>query len=893
MTSPKESFDPEATWRRTVEEGSAKDPMLQDSKLLIETRVLVAAAESAGKHQARPRPLKYSANWWKQWQRATPMVAFPLDSRCPGAITAEKHQSRCGKWTASSEVSPPPSWKGQLPDGTNDKRTADAMISASNLDRPKSSKGRRIALRANAGEEALRAAAVATIQQRMSSGRLVGGIGVSPAARRSRTILALELHAEEASIIPRADVSRGGPRRRNGRAADFERDTSHDAPVIDGASLGPAAAASLAMAGSTLYVDRLHSVAVEDLLDQKHRTGPYAPAPRNGLERAAQSAASRTNAAATTRKTSSSSSSAVHEVDNYDGDGASQRSHAHGLEKTGGPLLEEIGATGGALFPPLPALSQVHARPAVEADGGAGGAGISRAQMSCALVRLTPDKEREPRPKVAKGTTRNNGKKQRVLRGDRAPRASVVFGRERRHLGAVSRRSPGPVYAPSLQLTKESDRHIVFALAKRGGGGDGGTMGHGGISDSPGPGEYQVPSRIGSGRAANVEGGALRPWDALMKTEKALNEAQREVNAEKAEREAAMAEDKGLGIACVELPAYTFEFCYASNRIGTPTGRAKRCDVSDEQEEAYPYRTFGYGCSMEEHVLYGQCLDGRCCVRSHVEEKMARRVARKKRQAARGNDEKRRAAITKELLNREKTSLHFACEHGKLDIVHQLCLHGAKLGAADEGGSTPLLLAAAGGHTRIVQRLLANAQYPHVTPLGFVSRRLPPAVNAANDRGRTPLHAAAEGGHHLIVKLLLEAGANAELQDYSRSTALNVCNSPAAFHLLRSRAEVYAQRERLEGVTLKRNVIESTNENTIRHEIKAAAKTLQRDVDALRKATVLLGKRVARADADVLAYKDSGALHFRNHVLEGDAELSGQALVDLCRDAKSNFVSGP
>ena len=89
MTSPKESFDPEATWRRTVEEGSAKDPMLQDSKLLIETRVLVAAAESAGKHQARPRPLKYSANWWKQWQRATPMVAFPLDSRCPGAITAE------------------------------------------------------------------------------------------------------------------------------------------------------------------------------------------------------------------------------------------------------------------------------------------------------------------------------------------------------------------------------------------------------------------------------------------------------------------------------------------------------------------------------------------------------------------------------------------------------------------------------------------------------------------------------------------------------------------------------------------------------------------------------------------------------------------------------------
>jgi ankyrin repeat protein len=189
-----------------------------------------------------------------------------------------------------------------------------------------------------------------------------------------------------------------------------------------------------------------------------------------------------------------------------------------------------------------------------------------------------------------------------------------------------------------------------------------------------------------------------------------------------------------------------------------------------------------------------------------VEQVMHRRVRRAKRRALRSRDARRRAALTKELANREKTNLHFACQHGKLDIVHQLCLHGAKVSAHDEEGHTPLMLASGGGHTRIVQRLLANAAYPHVTKLGFVSRRVGPAVNSVDDGGRTALHHAAEGGHHVIVKLLLEAGANAEVQDKKRTTALDVCTSPEAFHLLRSRAELYARRERLEGVALKRNV---------------------------------------------------------------------------------------
>ena len=48
--------------------------------------------------------------------------------------------------------------------------------------------------------------------------------------------------------------------------------------------------------------------------------------------------------------------------------------------------------------------------------------------------------------------------------------------------------------------------------------------------------------------------------------------------------------------------------------------------ASDRQveEPVQPFKNFGFGCSAEEHVKFGQCLDGKCCQRTHLERKTAK-----------------------------------------------------------------------------------------------------------------------------------------------------------------------------------------------------------------------------------------------------------------------------
>ena len=106
-------------------------------------------------------------------------------------------------------------------------------------------------------------------------------------------------------------------------------------------------------------------------------------------------------------------------------------------------------------------------------------------------------------------------------------------------------------------------------------------------------------------------------------------------------------------------------------------------------------------------------------------------------------------------------------------------------------GNTPLHEACAHGHVRVVQRLLANAQFPHMTKFGYLSKRRPPAVNARNDLGRTPLHVASTCNPPKIsiVKILLDAGGSAEVLDNEKNTALDICTGQDVFQLLRSRAE--------------------------------------------------------------------------------------------------------
>lgn len=415
-----------------------------------------------------------------------------------------------------------------------------------------------------------------------------------------------------------------------------------------------------------------------------------------------------------------------------------------------------------------------------------------------------------------------------------------LIGMAPREISGAVHRSPGPIYQPEDSLSRPGLATVKFGSEARGG-----------PRTKAGSGpdaQYTLPTSVGTGRGAFVNMRAMRPWDAEAKKARLRGEAGAEAAAEHEGREAAT---KAPGAA-----------------------------VEHECNKA-----FGFGCSLDEHIQFGECLDGLCGKRSHLEKvlnKSAKKVA-----AKRNKDELRKGRqgaffVVAASQERRQTALHAACAQNQLDVVHALLLRGAAASGADAAGHSALAHACGGGHVAVVQRLLANAQHSHVSGRGYVTRRHPPRINVTDDEGRTPLHRAAARGHAPIVKLLLEAGANAEVQDREQQTALDVCASPQACQLLRSRAEMYNRRERLSGVELKRALLESEADAQARVEEVARAAALQRETRAIEKANEVAKERVRRVDRDLLTYKIKGELSHESDKLQADSRLAGQRLVKLC-----------
>lgn len=359
---------------------------------------------------------------------------------------------------------------------------------------------------------------------------------------------------------------------------------------------------------------------------------------------------------------------------------------------------------------------------------------------------------------------------------------AVTFGSEARG-PKYSTAGPGPGTKPlALTAVQHGAGNVKFGSEVRGKALPGG----GGATDA----SYKLPDTVGlgCGPAALVDLSAPRPWDAALRKEKRQRDA-----AEAAARDAARQQRGGAGEGSRRHrmgrgdgeddndhddgggdeeeddgkdDGYGSDAGGSSQVSGFTPKRASAPRGSGPKEDpVFAATTFGFGCSMEEHVLYGHCLDGRCCKRSHLERVLNKRTEVKRRSEVRARAAAKglsRAAADLEASHtpkaRAKTALHYACEKNKLEVVHELLLSGARVDEVDEFGNTPLALAAARGHVRVTQRLLVNAQFPLVSLKGFVTRRLSPTVNVTDDDGRTPLHRAAAEGHHVIVKLLLEVG---------------------------------------------------------------------------------------------------------------------------------------
>jgi serine/threonine-protein phosphatase 6 regulatory ankyrin repeat subunit B len=104
------------------------------------------------------------------------------------------------------------------------------------------------------------------------------------------------------------------------------------------------------------------------------------------------------------------------------------------------------------------------------------------------------------------------------------------------------------------------------------------------------------------------------------------------------------------------------------------------------------------------------------------------------------------------------TALHCAASRGHAEVVTLLLGHGAQANSKAQGGTTPLMLASAGGTVAVVEMLLH-----HVRGQG---------LQETDDNGWIALHHAAAKGHEEVVTLLLRAGANANSKDQAGCTPL-------------------------------------------------------------------------------------------------------------------------
>lgn len=81
--------------------------------------------------------------------------------------------------------------------------------------------------------------------------------------------------------------------------------------------------------------------------------------------------------------------------------------------------------------------------------------------------------------------------------------------------------------------------------------------------------------------------------------------------------------------------------------------------------------------------------------------------------------------------------------------------------ATDNGGETPLMIAAENGNRRLVELFLSNGAQ----------------VNARDDDGSTAVIRAARNGHLSVVRALLAAGANVNVSQRGRSLLMHVVDS--------------------------------------------------------------------------------------------------------------------
>ncbi|XP_072135805.1 ankyrin repeat domain-containing protein 27 isoform X2 [Mobula birostris] len=122
------------------------------------------------------------------------------------------------------------------------------------------------------------------------------------------------------------------------------------------------------------------------------------------------------------------------------------------------------------------------------------------------------------------------------------------------------------------------------------------------------------------------------------------------------------------------------------------------------------------------------------------------------------------------------TPLHLSCQKGYQNVTLLLLDYKASTEIQDNNGNTALHLACMHGHEDCVKALVYYQLYAC-------------NLNMTNDKGDTPLHIAARWGYDGIIQVLLENGANTEVQNKMKETPLHCALNSKVEKLLRAVAD--------------------------------------------------------------------------------------------------------
>ncbi len=106
-------------------------------------------------------------------------------------------------------------------------------------------------------------------------------------------------------------------------------------------------------------------------------------------------------------------------------------------------------------------------------------------------------------------------------------------------------------------------------------------------------------------------------------------------------------------------------------------------------------------------------------------------------------------------------ALHKAANFGQIEIVQNLLdLFPSKIDSFDHDGWTPLHLASFSGHVHVVELLIQKGANLNLESL--------------NEKGYMPVHAAAHGRNAAVVAMLIRKGAYVDAQDGMGHTAMHI-----------------------------------------------------------------------------------------------------------------------